>query len=100
MTETPPETTREPPENAPTEDDASRFDDAARVVAWIGVALATLIAIVALFRFYGHSTAAIEQLAPSAHADLFLAGFNLAVLLVAGAAVLALVRRLSADDLL
>lgn len=71
------------------------FEDVTQAVAWAGLAVSTIVAVVALHRFYVHATAAVTDLVGQEHADLFLAGFNLVVLLLAGAAVAVLVRWLS-----
>lgn len=86
------------PAEVSIDDDSGAVEDVARAIAWVGLGVSTLTAVVALYLFYAHATAAIANLVPAEQTDLFLAGFHLAVLLVAVAAVLVLVRRIGSDD--
>lgn len=101
MTETPPEASpdvsHDHPQDEPFADDATERDPK-RVAAWIGLGISILVGVVALFHFYRHAVGTIFALVPEAYQDPFLAGFHLAMLLVAGAAALVLVRTLREPD--
>lgn len=71
--------------------------DPVRIAAWIGLAASVLIGLFTLIRFYWAATATIESLVQPDLVDPFIAGFNLALLLVACAASLKLVRVLAGD---
>lgn len=98
--EAPTDASHDPTQDVSIEDSGGALEDAARAVAWVGLGVSTLTAIVATYLFYAHASSAIATMVPPEQTDLFLAGFNLAVLLVAVAAVLVLVRRLASDELL
>lgn len=73
-----------------------RFEDVLPKVYWIGIGLCVIVALATLEEFYAHATAAIERLVTPEYADLFLAGFNLLLLLLIGLAASLLVRQLVA----
>lgn len=71
--------------------------DPVRIAAWIGLAASVTVGFFTLLRFYWAATATIESLVRPDLVDPFIAGFNLALLLVAGAASFVLVRILAGD---
>lgn len=96
---------RTPDSDATTADEpvptGGRLDtdrDVIRWLAWGGLATACLVAFVALWQFYSHATSAIATFVATEYESLFLAGFNLAVLLAAGIVISLLVRELADED--
>lgn len=72
--------------------------DVIRLLKWGGLGAACLIAGSAYVRFHANATSAIATFAAPEYESLFLAGFNLAVLLAAGVVISLLVRELAGSD--
>lgn len=87
-------------DDSPTDGGLTRFlddpDDARRYLMWTAVALLALLAVVATFRVYTSASAAIARFVAYEYRALFQAAFNLAVLLLAVAGIVTLLRRLQA----
>ncbi|MFB6361154.1 MAG: hypothetical protein ABEH59_07505 [Halobacteriales archaeon] len=87
-------------EESATDGGSSRLpadtDDARRYLMWTAVALLALLAVVATFRVYTSASSAIARFVAYEYRALFQAVFNLAVLLLAVAGIIALLRRLQA----
>ncbi|WP_276272008.1 hypothetical protein [Haloarcula litorea] len=87
------------PDDGAAEDDATGGADDDRSVAeyvqWVALGVLVLVAVVATFQLYFAASAAIETFVTRRYRPLFVAGFNLAVLLACGIGVSALVRRLT-----
>lgn len=66
-----------------------------RLLTWGALGISCVVGIVALIQFYSHATATIATVVTTEYESLFLAGFNLIVLLAAGIAVSLLVRELT-----
>lgn len=67
-----------------------------RGLTWGALGIACVVAIGALHQFYFNAAAAIETFVATEYESLFLAGFNLIVLFVAGVVISLLVRELAA----
>lgn len=91
-----------PTEEGPAIDDATDATDEEDIGAkmlvytqWAAFALLLLVALVATVRLYFAASAAIDTFVTYRFRPLFMAGFNLAVLLACGLGLSALVRRLA-----
>ena len=69
--------------------------DATRYLYWAAFLALSLLAVVALFQFYLSASTAIRQWVADAYRPIFVAGFNLFVLLAAVLGISLVVRRLS-----
>ncbi len=96
-TETPP--TTEAADATPTAGSDDAFDPRSetirRYLVWGGLAVCSVVAVVALLRFYGSVTDAIDLWVDPKYRPVVHAAFNLAVLLTSLIGVSALVRELS-----
>lgn len=66
-------------------------------VYWAALGVAGLVAVASLYGFYANATEAIRIFVTEDYVPLFLAGFNLAVLLGSGVAISLLVRELAGE---
>ncbi|MXR21988.1 hypothetical protein [Halobacterium bonnevillei] len=96
--ETTEQTNARPPE--PDSDDAETTEQTnARTrrireyLEYTGLAVLVLFALLAAFRFYGHTSAAISEFISPAYRSLFKALFNLVVLLVSAGGIAVLLAR-------
>lgn len=81
-------------ETAADDDDSRRLT---RYLEWAGLAVLSLLAVVATLRFYLSASTAIGRLVNPQYEPLFQAGFNLVVLLLAVTGISLLVRRIVID---
>ena len=92
-----------PATDQPDASDASDASDAERDIGermltygqWAAFALLLLVALIATIRFYFAASATIDTFVTHRYEPLFMAGFNLVVLLACGLGLSALVRRLA-----
>lgn len=75
--------------------DQSTNRDVVRTLYWVALGALVLLAAVALLQFYLSASRAISIWVTREYRPLFQAAFNLAVLLVAGAGISVVVRRLT-----
>lgn len=71
--------------------------DVRKWLLWAGIGVAGLFALISLFGFYNNGQQAIQTFVAEDFQSVFLAGFNLLILLAAGIAISLLVRRLAAE---
>ncbi|GGN89370.1 MULTISPECIES: hypothetical protein [Haloarcula] len=81
------------PENRNPSDDESR--SAVEYLEWAALTVLVVVALIATLRFYFSVSAAVDTFVTHRYRPLFMAGFNLVVLLGCGIGLSALVRRLA-----
>ncbi|MBX0294229.1 hypothetical protein [Haloarcula nitratireducens] len=93
--------TRRPPGGDQPSSDAKDADDndagrsAVEYLEWGALTVLALVALVATFRLYFSVSAAVDTFVTRRYRPLFMAGFNLVVLLACGIGLSTVVRRLS-----
>lgn len=96
MTEDPtPTTDEQPPTPSSGADDVDTATQMVRYAQWTAFALLVLVALIATIRLYFAVSATVDTFVTRRYRPLFMAGFNLAVLLSCGVGLSALVRRLA-----
>ncbi|WP_135302928.1 hypothetical protein [Haloarcula amylovorans] len=93
--------TRRPPEGDQPSDDANGVDDtdagrsAVEYLEWGALTVLALVALMATFQLYFSVSAAVDTFVTRRYRPLFMAGFNLVVLLACGLGLSTIVRRLA-----
>ena len=94
MSDDPTPTTDEQPPT-PSSGDGDTAERMLRYAQWTAFALLALVALIATIRLYFAVSATVDTFVTRRYRPLFMAGFNLAVLLSCGLGLSALVRRLT-----